>query len=116
MTMAGDVWLAKSGAGVADYVAFYKASTGKGIWARSNAGLGQGQEGDVNLEADLGTLGLPCQTDLQTGVDGEGPMARIMRGTFKFKLSSLLKSVGTGEVADELFEIPAGYKVKEKQK
>ena len=46
-------------------------------------------------------------------IEGDGPMAGMMNKMGKMTITTVVDSVQAGDLAADLFEVPAGYKVKQ---
>ena len=55
---------------------------------------------------------MPLEQQLSIGFEGEGPMAGMMNKMGKTTMNTTVTKIDTAPIADDLFEIPAGYKVK----
>ena len=119
VTLAGPVWIVKGAPGAADYNGFYKAAVENG-WIFSDPRGAKAQPGSAKAMAemykqvaDIG--GIPYQTDVKIKFSGGGPMAGLMARMGGATLSTVVDSVETGPVPDDLFTPPAGYRVNQRK-
>lgn len=113
MVVTGSVWVAGTGPGVADFVAFQKAA-GEVNMAAAFGGVAPGaQAGGLErlLKALSAMPGLPHLTELQLQVEGTGPMVDAMRKMGGMKIRNAVTAVSTEPIADDQFQVPADYKV-----
>jgi hypothetical protein len=113
MLMKGSMWVAKSGPGVDDYVAFQKAAA-KSELAEMLAGAIPGVgSGGLNrmLTGVQDAPGLPYLTELNVSIEGTGPMVEAMKQQGTMKVTSRVTDVSTEAIADDTFSVPADYKV-----
>ncbi len=114
----GTVWVVKGAPGTADYVNFYRQAAEKG-WIFSDPRVAKGQPGQARAMAVMqrplaAAGGLPYETDMAIQIEGEGPLAAMASmGNSTFK--TVVQSVDTADLADELFAPPAGAKLKSKK-
>ena len=113
MVLKGSIWAAKDGPGAAEFAAFSKAAVELNL-----AGvLSGGVPGKTNpalqrlMAATAKASGLPCLTEMNMTVDGAGPLADMMRQSGAMKTTVKTTSVSTEALADDLFVVPADYKI-----
>jgi hypothetical protein len=113
MVIDGSMWIAKSGPGVSDFVAFQRAATEGNMAAAFGVVVPGQQAGGIDrlLKALSGTPGLPYLTELQLKVEGSGPMVDAMKQMGGMKVRNSVTSVSTEPISDDQFQIPADYKV-----
>lgn len=113
MVMAGSMWMAKSGPGVEEYVAFQEASV-KGeivkIMGRL-AGFGGGGL-DRMMGSVAGAKGLPFLSELTMTMEGSGPIVEMMKQQGAIKMTTKVTEVSTDTLAGDLFKVPEGYTLK----
>jgi hypothetical protein len=114
MSMTGPYCLVKNGPGQADYAAFYQAASEKGLFfgdprAAKASPLPRAM---TEMYRKMSELGVPFAMDVTIKTQGDGPMAAIMAKMGGAGMTSEVTSVSTDPIADSMFEIPAGYKVK----
>jgi hypothetical protein len=113
--MTGVACLAKGGPGAADYATFYRTAAEKGLFfgdprgAKAQPGQARGM---TALYRDMATLGVPYATELQMKFEGTGMMANMMNKMGGMTMISEVISVSADPVPDTQFEVPAGYKVR----
>ena len=111
MVITGSIWVAKSGPGVADFVAFQKAAANANM-AAALGGIAPGMQGG-GLERLMKSMsdmpGIPYLSELQMNVEGTGPMVDAMKQMGGMKIKSAVTEVSTSAVGDDQFQIPAGY-------
>ena len=117
MHMTGTSWIAKGAPGSAEYAAFYQGAAEKG-WIFSDPRAAQGSPGQAKAMAQMYTEfarigGLPYETVMNIKPEGGGAMGGIMAKVGGMQMTTTTDSVETGPLADDLFEVPAGYKVKQ---
>ena len=119
VTMAGPVWIVKNAPGAADYNRFYKAAVEKG-WIFTDPRAAKGQPGQAKAMAEMYRQmaeigGIAYETDMQVKMGGSGPMGGILARLGNVSFSSVVDSVETGALPDDLFAPPAGYKLNMKK-
>lgn len=120
MLMNGSVWIATTGPGVAEYMAFQKTATSAALgWALGGALGGpsaqQGSGGfDKLMAAATSAPGLPYLTEITMSFEGSGPMVDMMKQMGAMKMTQRVTAVSTEALADSLFVVPADYKVEKK--
>jgi hypothetical protein len=119
MVMNGSVWIATSGAAVGEYMAFQKAATAATLgWALSAVGGPPGgQQGgglDKLMNAASSAPGLPYLTELTMSFEGTGPMVDMMKKMGAMKMTQKIVGVSTDSLSDDLFVVPADYKIEKK--
>ena len=113
MIVTGSIWVAKGGPGVADFVAFQQAAA-KANMTAALAGMVPGMQagGLERLMKSLSEMpGIPYQSDLQLDVEGTGPMVDAMKQMGGMKIKTTVTEVSTAPIADDQFQVPAGYQV-----
>lgn len=116
MMMDGSVWIAKSGPGAAEYMAFQKTAL-EGNLTELLAGMVGGQQVrggmDKLMRAITEAPGLPYLTEISMSVDGTGPMVEMMKQQMAgMKMIQKMTNISTDPLADDLFSVPEGYTVK----
>ncbi|HZR28275.1 MAG TPA: hypothetical protein VFA71_05805 [Terriglobales bacterium] len=119
VTVQGPVWIVKNAPGAADYSRFYKAAVEKG-WIFTDPRAAKSQPGQAKAMAemykqisDIG--GIAYESDMQVKMGGEGMMGAIMAKMGNMSFSSVVNTVETGPLSDDLFSPPAGYKLNPKK-
>ena len=117
MRLAGTTWIAKGAPGSAEYAAFYQGAAEKG-WIFSDPRAAQGSPGQAKAMAQMYTEfakigGLPYETQMDIKAEGGGAMGGLMSKFGGMQTTTTTESVDTGALGDELFQVPADYKVKQ---
>jgi len=118
VTLQGPVWIVKGAPGSADFSRFYKAAAEKGfIFGDPNAA--KAQPGPAKAIAEMykqfaAIGGIPYESRTEIKMSGEGPMAMVAR-MGNMTMTSVVESVDTAALADDLFAPPAGYKLNMKK-
>ena len=112
MSVNGSLWVAKSGPGVAEYVAFQTASakTSMATIMRAMPGMATGGF-DRLMEQFAAAAGLPYLTEMTMNLEGGGEMAAAMKQFGNMKMINRVTDVSTTPLADDIFRVPEGYKV-----
>lgn len=114
VSMAGPVCLSKDAPGADEFAKFYAAMADSGLFfappQAAQAQPGQ-QRGITNLYRAMTEKGVGLASDLEVGFSGSGMIAKMMKrlGT---TTSTEVIEISDETLSDDLFEIPAGYKVK----
>ncbi len=116
MVMTGPTCIVKGAPGEADYKAFYFAAAEKGFVMsdpRTAKGAPQQTKGMTELYKSLAEAGMPYEMSMSMKIEGGGPMAGMMNRMFNnAAFTQTVTEVTTGAIGDDVFAIPAGYKVK----
>jgi hypothetical protein len=117
LVMAGPACLSKDAPGYADYQRLYTTVGEKG-WIvgdpRSAQGPGAAMaKGMANFQKTMAAAGIALDQNLHAELKGDGPMAGIMGKMFKLDTGHVVTKIETGDVDAALFDVPAGYKVKQ---
>ena len=112
MAMSGPHCLVKNGPGQADFLAFYKAAVEGGLFfdpaqAKSQPAVAKTM---VEMYKKMSELGVPYASELTIQMQGEGPMAEMMK-KMSNTISTEVTEVSAALLAASLFEVPDGYKV-----
>lgn len=114
---SGTAWVAAEGPGVEEFVAFYRSAENvlvagsirapKTVWAvdRTNTEV-------YRQIAAMG--GRPCELDMKLEVEGGGLAARLLRRSLSFSQTITVTSVDTSPLQGQVFEVPEGWKTKNK--
>lgn len=116
VTLSGIVWIVEDAPGTEDYARFYTAAVDKG-WIFSDPRAAKAQPGQAMALAEMyreiaNVGGLPYETDVQVKLSGSGPMAAMMSRMGGASIASTVDAVETGALSDDLFTVPADYKLK----
>ena len=114
---SGTAWVARQGAGVDDYLAFFRAAdtvlTASSVDTPSAALAIDRTETELYRRvAALG--GIPYAIDMKLDVEGRGLTASLMRKAVTASRVVTTTSVETTPIGDELFAIPAGWTTRQK--
>ena len=113
MAMTGPHCLVKNGPGHADLQAFFKASAEGGLI--SDPAQAKAQPAVAKALADLqkkmSELGVPFASEMTIQMQGEGPMAEMMKKAGANTISTEVTEVSVAPLAASLFEVPEGYTV-----
>jgi len=107
MIMSGPAWIAKDGAGVAEYQAFQKAASAAGLLV-SPMGQGPQAKGMLEMQKALAEAGVPLLQELQMRVDGSGEMAQAL-SQMAMTMTMTVTEISTAPIPDDTFAVPAGY-------
>lgn len=115
MVMAGTSCLVPETPGAEDYERFYSAMAEKGLFLgdpRAAQGPAAGtQKGMTELYRKMAEKGIAYHSDLNMSFEGGGMMAKMLE-SMSFDTETTVTSVTTETLPDSLFEVPAGWKVK----
>lgn len=116
IVMNGNSCIAKGGPGAEEYIAFQKAATAAALDAVLKGGLpGQQMQGfDKLFTATSSAPGLAYLTEIMMTVEGSGPMVDMLKQMGAMKMTQKVTSVSTDALADDLFTVPADYKIEKK--
>lgn len=119
VNMTGPVWIVKGGAGVQEYLAFYKNAVDKG-WFFSDPRAAKAQPGQAKAMAEMyrqmaATGGIPYEQEMNIKITGDGPMAAMFAKMGNISTTTMVESVESGALAADLFAVPAGFKIKEQK-
>ena len=117
MRLTGTSWIAKGAPGGAEYSAFYQGAAEKG-WIFSDPRAAQGAPGQAKAMAQMYTEfaktgGIPYETVMNIKPEGGGAMGGLMAKVGGMQTTTTTDSVEVGPLADDLFQVPADYKVKQ---
>ena len=123
VSLTGPVWIVRNAPGGADYAGFYKAAAEKGfIFTDPRAAKGQPGQAKAMAEmykqfAAIGGIAYEMNMRVKLGMDGAeaGPMGGFLAKMGNIEIQTLVESVDTAPLADDLFAPPAGYKLNTKQ-
>ena len=116
LVMNGSSWVAKGGPGAEEVMAFQKTATAQGLdWVLRGGLPGQQVQGmDKLLAAFSATPGVAYLTEINMTFEGTGPMVDMMKQMGAMKLTQKVTSIKTDTIADDVFIVPADYKVEKK--
>jgi opacity protein-like surface antigen len=121
LTMTGVAWVVKGAPGTADYAQFYKTAAEKG-WIFSHPSAAKAQPGQARAMADmyreiaaLGGIPYEMNMDMQikAGAVGVNPLRLLggLVGRPGNSMTTIIESVDTGALSDDLFTPPAGHQL-----
>lgn len=117
MVLTGPACLSKEAPGHADYVHLYTAMAEKGfILGNPKGAQGPGAasaRGMASYQKALAEAGISLEQQMNVTLKGEGPMAGMMGKMFKIDAGHTVTKIETGDIAADVFDVPAGYKVKQ---
>lgn len=119
VTLTGPVWIVKGAPGTADWANFYKQAATKGfIFGDPRAAKGSPGQARAMVEmyrkmAEIG--GIAYETETNIKLEGSGPMAGLMAKMGAVSSTTSVTDVSAAPLADDLFAVPAGYKLKERR-
>jgi hypothetical protein len=117
MRLTGTSWIAKGAPGGAEYAAFYQGAADKG-WIFTDPRAAQGAPGQAKAMAQMYTEfaktgGIPYETVMNIKPEGGGAMGGLMAKVGGMQTTTTTDSVEVGPLPDDLFQVPADYKVKQ---
>ncbi len=120
VSLTGPTWIVKGAPGTPDFLRFYKAAADKG-WVFSDPRVAKASPGPARAMAEMyrqlaeaGGIPYETQMDIKMG-GGSGPLAGILAKMGNMSTSSMVESIDTAPLPDDLFAVPAGYKVNTKK-
>jgi hypothetical protein len=119
LTMSGPVWIVKGAPGTADWANFYKQAADKGFIfgdpraVKANPGQAKAMAEFYRRMAETG--GIAYETEMTMKMDGDGPLAGLMAKMGGGSTSTTTTDVSAAPLADDLFAVPAGYKLRERK-
>jgi hypothetical protein len=116
LAMTGPACLSKEAPGYADYVRLYTTAAQKGF-IFSNPRQAQGpaaatSRGMASVQQKIAEAGLSLDQVINVKMTGEGPMA-MMGKMFNVTAGHTVTRIETADLDAAVFEVPAGYKVKQ---
>jgi hypothetical protein len=117
MLLTGTTWIAKGAPGSADYAAFYKGAAEKG-WIFSDPRAAKGSPGQAKAMAEMYEEfakigGMPYESQMDIKAQADGMMGAMMSKMGGMSTTTTTDSVDTAALADDLFQVPADYKIKQ---
>jgi hypothetical protein len=117
LVMSGPACLSKDAPGYADYQRLYTAIAEKGlILGDPRAAQGPGAamaRGMTNFQKTMAAAGIALDQNMHAELKGDGPMAGMMGRMFKIDSAHVVTKIETGDIDASVFDVPAGFKVKE---
>ena len=119
VSLSGPIWIVKGAPGTADFQRFYTAAAEKGF-IFSDPRAAKAQPGQAKATTEMyremaATGGVPYETEMNFKMSGEGPMGGIMARMGNLSMTTVVQSVETAALADDLFAPPVGYKLNQKK-
>lgn len=122
VTLSGPAWIVKGAPGTADYVGFYKAAAEKG-WVLGDPRSAKGSPGQARAMTEMYRQlaeagGIAYETNMQikmSSAGGANPLGGLLARMGNVSSESVVQSVETQPLADDLFAPPAGYKLNPKK-
>lgn len=114
--ITGSLWLAKTGPGAEEYLAFQKGAANlSSVLAGVVMGPSKGVGGlDKLFSALADAPGVPYLTEVTMSIDGTGPLVDMLKQQISgLKLVQKTTSVSTDTLPDDLFKVPADYTMKQ---
>ncbi len=112
--MSGPTCTVKNAPGLAEYLAFYEYAVKTGYFF-GDPRAAQAQPGRERamtvMQKKMAESGLPYWSSFKMTFEGEGPMAAMM-AKMAVSTETTVTEVSTASLSDELFQVPAGVKVK----
>lgn len=118
MTISGPAYLSTTAPGVADYASFYRNAAEKGFFfgdprgAQAQPGRARGM---MQMYRDMASKGIPLESRQTIKMSGGGPMGGMLSRMGGGEMSTTVTRISDETLDAALFEIPAGYKVKEQK-
>jgi hypothetical protein len=118
INITGPAWLSTEAPGVQDYANFYQSAFDKGFFfgdpraAQAQPGNARGM---MQLYRNMAQKGIPLESTQTVKMQGSGPMAGLLSRMGGGEMTTVVTSVSADPLDAALFEIPAGYKVKEQK-
>lgn len=115
ISMSGPGCMVKGAPGYEEFLAFYDHAVKVGYFfgdpraAKANPGR---ERAMTVMTRKMAEAGLPYWSSLKMSFQGEGPMAAMMAKMGAMTVDSTVTEVSTAPLADDLFQVPAGVKVK----
>jgi hypothetical protein len=117
LVMSGPACLSKDAPGYADYQRLYSAIAEKGFILgdpRSAQGPGAAMaRGMTDFQKTMAAAGVSLEQSMHAELKGDGPMAGMMGRMFKIDSGHVVTKIESGDVDAAIFEVPAGFKVKQ---
>lgn len=122
LTMTGVAWVVKDAPGTADYAQFYKAAAEKG-WIFGHPSAAKAQPGQARAMAEmyreiaaLGGIPYEMNMDMQikmgdVGINPVGLVGGLLGRRGNSTMTTIIESIETGALSDEVFAPPAGRKL-----
>jgi hypothetical protein len=113
LLMNGSVWMTKTAPGAAEYSAFQRAALDlhlSSLLTGASAGISSGGIEKV-MRGMSGGEGMPYLTEIEMTVEGTGPAADMLKQMGTMKMTNKVTAISTDSIADDMFTVPADYKI-----
>ena len=112
VALNGSMWIAKSGPGVAEFIAFQAAAAKADMSKLMDQVFGTGSSALDRLMNIFATAaGIPYRSEVTITVGGNEQLAEVLRAKGPMKVTTEVTEVSTAAIPDEMFTVPAGYEV-----
>jgi hypothetical protein len=117
MVLSGVTWIVKGAPGTAEYAAFYQGAAEKG-WIFTDPRAAKASPGQAKAMAEMYKEftklgGVPYESRMDIKAQGEGTMGDLLARIASLSMTTTTDSVETGPLADDLFQPPTDYKLKQ---
>jgi hypothetical protein len=115
VSISGPAFLSTDAPGAQDYATFYIAAADKGFFfgdpraAKAQPGNAKGM---MALYRTMAEKGVPLDSKQTITLAGDGPMAGLLAKMGGGEINSLVTSISADALADDIFTVPSGYKIK----
>ena len=115
--MNGVSCVANDGPGAAEYATFQKAASAQALdWVLKGGAPGAQPQGMDKVLAAAGSApGIPYLTEITMSFEGTGPMVDMMKQMGAMKMTQKTTKVSTDLLTDDIFTVPADYKIEKKE-
>jgi hypothetical protein len=115
VNLTGPVWIVKGAPGSAEWAAFYKAAAERG-WIFGDPRAMRGNTGQARSMMEMyrqmaETGGVAYETEINIAMQGDGPMAAMLKQMGGMQATTKVDSITTEALADALFAPPADYTI-----
>lgn len=122
LAMTGEAWVVKGAPGTDDYAQFYKAAAEKG-WIFTHPSAAKAQPGQARAMAEMyreiaALGGIPYEMNMtmqirmgDVGVNPVGLVGGLLGRGGNSTITTIIERIETGALSDELFTLPAGYRL-----
>ena len=112
VNISGPTFLSMTAPGASEYANFYRAAADKGIFfgdpraAKAQPGSAKAM---MAVYQTMAEKGMPLESTHSMKLAGDGPMAGNFANVGGAEIKSTATSVSDAPLADDVFEVPAGY-------
>lgn len=121
VTLSGPMWIVKGAPGTSDYLRFYRAAAERG-WILSDPRAAKGSPAQARTMtemhhrlAETGGIAYETSAHIKLRARGNNPLGGLLARIGTITAATIVESVETTPLSDELFAPPAGYKLKPKK-